>query len=146
MILCIDIGNSRTTFALLKDGKIRSMEHESSRHLSYKHALMALRRLCAGVSSGEITAAGVASVVPFLTTLVVNAAFEATGFVPVVINGATAGIPTSYDKPDSIGADRMCNAAAAYNIAHNAAIVIDWGRRRPSIASARTAHSSAAPS
>src|SRR5208283_5812876 len=86
MILCIDIGNTRTTFALMHDGALRASQHESSRHLSYKRALQALRRLCGGIAPGEITAAGIASVVPFLTTLVGNAANEASGCAPFLIN------------------------------------------------------------
>ncbi len=127
MTLCIDIGNSRTTFGLLENGTVRATEHESSRHLSYKRALLTLQRLLKDIEPGAVTAAGIASVVPFLTTLVVNAATEAVGRTPVVISADASVINTKYDDPNSVGADRLCNAAAAYLAAQGAAIVVDCG-------------------
>jgi type III pantothenate kinase len=127
MTLCIDIGNTRTTFAVMHNGAVIAHAHESSRHLAFKKAQQAIHALVAGASSDTVSAAGIASVVPFLTTLVINAVKEETQCDPHIINAATAGMRTSYADSASIGADRLCNAAAAFALAQGPVIVIDCG-------------------
>ncbi|HET7152785.1 MAG TPA: type III pantothenate kinase [Candidatus Kapabacteria bacterium] len=127
MTLCIDIGNTRTTFALMQHGAVIAHASESSRHLAFKKAQQAVRALVAGASPGSVTAAGIASVVPFLTTLVVNAVKEEAACDPIIITAETVKMNASYDEPATIGADRLCNAAAAYALANGPAIVIDCG-------------------
>lgn len=127
MILGIDIGNTRTTFALVRDLSIVDEEHIPSGRVTFRRAHEALRKLRDRAPDSTLDGAGIASVVPHLTELVRNAVVEVTGVQPVVVTPLTAGIPTSYATPDAIGADRLCNAIAAFEAVHGGAIVIDCG-------------------
>jgi type III pantothenate kinase len=127
MTLCIDIGNTRTTFAVMHNGAVIAHAHESSRHLAFKKAQQAIHSLVAGAHAGEITAAGIASVVPFLNTLVANAVKEEIKCEPHIITAVTGELKTTYADSASIGADRLCNAAAAFALVQGPAIVIDCG-------------------
>jgi len=127
MTLCVDIGNTRTTFAIVENGIVIASAHESSRHIAFKKAQQAVHRLCDNENAGEISTAGIASVVPYLTTLVANAIKDATGCEPFLVTAASSGIETAYDHSESLGADRLCNAAAAFRMASGSAIVIDCG-------------------
>ncbi|HZV11679.1 MAG TPA: type III pantothenate kinase [Candidatus Kapabacteria bacterium] len=127
MTLCIDIGNTRTTFALVHNGAVIAHAHESSRHSAFKKVQHVVHMLIAGASPGAVSAAGIASVFPYLTALVTNVVKEEMKREPHIISAATAGMKTSYANPAAIGADRLCNAAAAFALAKGPAIVIDCG-------------------
>jgi type III pantothenate kinase len=47
---------------------------------------------------------------------------------PLVVGpGVKTGMPVLYDNPKEVGADRICNAVAAYERYHHACIVVDFG-------------------
>lgn len=127
MILAIDIGNTRTTYALMREMTVVAQDHTPSGRTTFRRALDVIRKLCNTVARDEITAVGIASVVPLLTDLCRNASAEITGRTPIVVSHQSAGLKTGYLAPETIGADRLCNAIAAYHAVSGAAIVIDCG-------------------
>ena len=47
---------------------------------------------------------------------------------PIIVGpGVKTGIPILYDNPKEVGADRIVNAVAAYELYHGAVIVVDFG-------------------
>jgi type III pantothenate kinase len=127
MILVVDIGNTRTTIALMNSGVVAAMDGAPSPRLAFRKALHLVRTLVGQVPGVSITGAAIASVVPTNTTLVANAIMEACSLEPIVVSCATAALNARYDDPESIGADRVCNAIAAHHLTGGAAIVIDCG-------------------
>jgi type III pantothenate kinase len=80
------------------------------------------------VIDGRIDAAIIASVVPPLTELLVNAIRTAYAREPLIVGpGLKTGMPILYENPREIGADRIVNAVAAYERARQAVIVVDFG-------------------
>jgi len=50
------------------------------------------------------------------------------GLTPLIVGpGVKTGIPILYDSPKEVGADRICNAVAAYEKYHDSCIVVDFG-------------------
>ena len=127
MLLAIDIGNTRTTFALMRGTSVIAEEHASSPRLNFRKAREIIRTISVAVPGETISSTGIASVVPTLTDLVRNAADEIVRKPSQLVTSQSARFETSYTAPDTIGADRICNAVAAFHHAKGAAIVIDCG-------------------
>ena len=77
----------------------------------------------------ELTAIGIASVVPPLTERFMGFAHDRLGLEPMVVDAATLKgiLPIEIDRPAEAGADRLCNALAAGIEFGGPAIVIDLG-------------------
>ena len=77
----------------------------------------------------QLTAVGIASVVPPLTERFVEFAQDRLGLEPMVVDAATLKgiLPIEIDRPAEAGADRLCNALAAGIEVGGPAIVIDLG-------------------
>ncbi len=127
MILVADIGNSRTTIALVEGRTTAASVGSPTARLNFRRTIALIRDLAGGARDGGIAGAAIASVVPTHTTLMANAIQEACGVEAVVVSAGTAGIKTTYDDPAAIGADRLCNAVAAHALTGAGAIVIDCG-------------------
>ena len=55
------------------------------------------------------------------------------GFHPVVVGpGTKTGMPIHYDNPKEVGADRIANAVAAYDLYGGPTVVVDFGTGNPS--------------
>ncbi|SMB99982.1 pantothenate kinase [Thermanaeromonas toyohensis ToBE] len=81
-----------------------------------------------GLIPKDIKDVALASVVPMLTQSLVEAAEELFGTKPLVIGpGVKTGMPIRFDNPREIGADRIVNGVAAYELYGGPAIVVDFG-------------------
>lgn len=127
MLLAVDIGNTRTTFAVMRGTAVLAEEHALSPRLNFRKAREIVRTISVAVPGEIVSATGIASVVPTLTDLVRNAADEIVGKPSQLVTPESARLSTSYSAPDTIGADRICNAVAAYHHTKGPAIVIDCG-------------------
>lgn len=109
MRLAIDIGNSRTKFALFSEGElVRHVDHPTNESSSSGWQ-RALESFC---GSDAVERAGIASVVPAMTAILSGALHP---LIPLVISARMA-LPFSlqYETPDTLGADRIAAAAAAW--------------------------------
>ncbi len=131
MLLAADIGNTQTVFglfegeALLADFRVAS---PPARSVDEWGAV--ITHLCAlrGIETGAVDAAVLCSVVPPLTSQVVEAIKRYFGIDALEIGpGVRTGVPILYDPPHDVGADRIVNAVAAYHRAGGPAIVVDFG-------------------
>ncbi|MGH2772917.1 MAG: type III pantothenate kinase, partial [Actinomycetota bacterium] len=76
----------------------------------------------------DLTGVVIGSVVPAATSSAVKMARRFCRLEPVVVGpGTRTGISIATDDPREVGADRVANAAAAYEQTGGPAIVVDFG-------------------
>src|SRR4051794_41250327 len=77
---------------------------------------------------GDISGVAVCSGVPMITAALREMAERYFGFPPLVLEpGVRTGMPILYDNPKEVGADRIANAVAAYELYGGPSIVVDFG-------------------
>src|SRR5690349_9313857 len=135
MLLTIDIGNTNFTLGVFRGDtlahiwRLATLRERTSDEIGlFITQAMAQQRLVVGALDGVI----ISSVVPPLTAPTSLAVEEYCGKRPVVIeNGLNIGMPVLYDKPSDVGADRVVNAVAAYDMYgrawHRPLIIVDFG-------------------
>jgi type III pantothenate kinase len=131
MLLAIDIGNTNITLGLYAGDTLGSRWRLSSRLEKMPDEcgsmmLNLFRR--SGVSPERIHAISMASVVPPLTGVFVEACRKFLECDPLIVDSSiNTGVRVLYDDPAQVGADRIVDAAAAYKIYGGPACVIDLG-------------------
>ncbi|HEY4221195.1 MAG TPA: type III pantothenate kinase [Myxococcota bacterium] len=131
MLLVLDVGNTNTVLGIY-DGTVLKHHFRISTNRSATgdelcELLLSLieRR---GVNPKSIEGSVLASVVPPLNRIVVDALQFAFGNPPVVVGpGTKTGMPILIDNPVEVGADRIVNAVAAWARHKQALIVVDFG-------------------
>jgi type III pantothenate kinase len=131
MLLAIDIGNTHTVFGiyegpkLVADWRVTSMLQRTEDEVGTQVKLFLSD---AGVSADEIRGVGISSVVPNLTDVFSMMAQKYFGVDPLLISSALdLGMKIHYDDPNSVGADRLCNAVAGFTKFGGPLIIIDFG-------------------
>jgi len=131
MLLVGDVGNTQTVLGLYDgDDLVHDFRIESTpnRTLDELHVLLRSLVDVAEVSRDEIEAAIIASVVPAVTETMQRAVSLAFGVEALVVGpGIKTGMSILYENPREVGADRIVNAVAAYDIVDGAVIVVDFG-------------------
>src|SRR5690349_21524354 len=120
MLLTIDIGNTNFTIGVFRGDalahiwRLATLRERTSDEIGlFITQAMAQQHLDVTALAGVI----VSSVVPPLTATTATAVEEYCGRRPVLIeNGLNIGMPVLYDKPSDVGADRVVNAVAAYDM------------------------------
>ena len=133
MLLCIDLGNTNTTFAifagkeLLGDWRIRTDHQKMPDEYG---VLMASLLERAGHPPYGVDGICLCSVVPPLTDIFVRACESFFNVSPLVIRamvGVNIGVKIGYDDPREVGADRLADAAAVFRLYGGPACVVDFG-------------------
>ena len=132
MILGIDVGNTNTVLGLLGPGDgpaILSWRLSSNRERTADEWRALLDPLLGDrVRAGGISAVVIASVVPQVTGPLVSLAHTWAGRTPHVVSAASArAVTIAVDNPHEVGADRVANVVAAWDLIRGAAIVVDLG-------------------
>jgi len=129
-ILTIDIGNTNTTFGLVRGGRVLGCLSLPTRSLSDavvgRAALKLVRRHLA--SKGLLTAVCACSVVASVSRRVRRGCRKALD-VPVYFTGKDIHVPIKnlYRKPRQVGQDRLVGAYAARKFYGAGLIVVDFG-------------------
>lgn len=132
MLLAIDVGNTQTVIGmfegteLVDHWRIATVAERTSDEL----ALMLQQFLGFHGFSFDQQVGGVAisSVVPRVTAALRQMASRYFGSPPLVIEpGVKTGMPILYDNPKEVGADRIANSVAAYELYGGPSIVVDFG-------------------
>ncbi len=125
MDLVIDIGNTSTSLAAIRAGRVgRVLRIEKTAQTPA--AILAVLKQAAGAGCPD--AVGIATVVPALKPLWHDAVLEVFGRPPVFIDHRMPlGVKITYPKPETIGADRLANAAGAVRRYGAPVIVADFG-------------------
>ena len=132
MLLCIDVGNTQMVIGLF-DGaeladhwRIATVAERTSDEL----ALMIQQFLgFHGFAFDEsVTGVAICSGVPRVTAELREMTERYFGYPALVLEpGIRTGMPILYDNPKEVGADRIANAVAAYDLYGGPSIVVDFG-------------------
>ena len=139
MLLAIDVGNTQTVaglfgppdpdnkeFDLIDHWRIVTVAERTSDELA-----LLLRQFLGwhGVTPTEqVTGIAISSVVPSVTAALRQMSERHFGVMPCVIEpGVRTGMPILYENPKEVGADRIANAVAAYDLYGGPSIVVDFG-------------------
>lgn len=131
MLLVIDVGNTNITFGVYQKNKlISTFRIVSALQRTSDEYGMVISDLIErqGVNIDEIEGAVIASVVPNTMHSLVNAIKKYMKKTPLIIGpGTKTGIKINTPNPREIGADRIVDAVAAYEIYGGPVLVIDFG-------------------
>ena len=131
MLLVIDVGNTNISFGVF-DGPtlLHHVRCESARsRTADEYAVMVRQMLILrGADPDRIDSAIIASVVPPLTDTIVELVRRAFQREPLVVGpGIKTGMSILYENPREVGADRIVNAVAAFELVKAGVIVVDFG-------------------
>jgi len=125
MILCIDIGNTNTVFALVEEDKIISKRRISTRvDMTADEVEMFIRFFF----KKDISDIVISSVVPPLNSVIRDACLSFFEKEPLIINCRMEfGISILYDEIERLGLDRIINVAGAFDRYKKGVVVVDFG-------------------
>lgn len=131
MLLAVDIGNTNVTVGAFDGDRIaaRWSYATDSRKTEDEHVLLISGLLATkGVRPGDVDATVMCSVVPPLTRVIRKALTDLFGSEPLLIGpGVRTGIRVNYDRTQDVGADRVVDAVAAFNLYGGPDVIVDFG-------------------
>lgn len=131
MLLVVDVGNTNIVYGLFRGTElVHQFRVESGRGRTADEYAVTLRQLLAmhNIEASAVKAAIIASVVPALTDPMIALVRRAFGHEALVVGpGIKSGMPILYENPREVGADRIVNAVAAYEVTKGPVIVVDFG-------------------
>jgi type III pantothenate kinase len=131
LLLTIDVGNTNTVLGVHDDAVL--LEHwrlTTRREQTADEYGILVRNLfqSSSIDTEQVGGVVLASVVPPLTSVLVELSREYLGHDPLVIEpGVKTGMPILYEPPGDVGADRIVNGVAAYAAYGGPVIVVDFG-------------------
>jgi type III pantothenate kinase len=134
-LLAVDVGNTNVVFGVFDlaragaDGLRAHWRLETRRGRTADEYAATLSQLfaLAGVP-WKIDGAIVATVVPPALFAVEDLLKRHLGVTPLVVGqGVKSGMPILYENPRDVGADRICDAVAAYERYKQGCIIVDFG-------------------
>ncbi|MBZ0251730.1 MAG: type III pantothenate kinase [Candidatus Methylomirabilis sp.] len=131
MLMVIDVGNTNIVFGVYEGDKlVREWRIGTVRDRTSDEYGVLLRSLYAtgGVEPAAVKDAIIASVVPPLTNTIADLCRTYFKIDPMIVGpGVKTGMPILYDSPREVGADRIVNAVAAFELFKAACVVVDFG-------------------
>jgi type III pantothenate kinase len=131
MFLAIDIGNTNITLGLYEGDQLGPRWRLTTGHgktADEYGAIMTGIFHHAGINPDQISTVAMASVVPPLTATFVDACTRYLQCEPMVVDGTSnTGVRICYEDPAQVGADRVVDAAAAFQLYGGPACIIDFG-------------------
>jgi type III pantothenate kinase len=136
VLLVIDVGNTQTVVGLYDAGdrshqlldhwRLATRAERTSDELAlFLRHLLETRGLDL---SADVQGVAVSSGVPGITFELRRMCERYLQVEPVVLGaGVRTGMPVLYDNPKEVGADRIANAVAAYDLYGGPTIVVDFG-------------------
>ena len=131
MILTVDVGNTQIEIGifrqdeLLKSWRISTgIDRTEDEYMTFFHHFLVME----GISYKEINGIALSSVVPnqtFIFEKMFRKYFKIKALI--VDHTVNLGIKILYSNPAAVGADRLCNAVAAYQRYKQSVIIIDFG-------------------
>ncbi|MBQ9118529.1 MAG: type III pantothenate kinase [Lachnospiraceae bacterium] len=131
MLLVIDVGNTNITLAVMENGEVVGSFRLTTKtpRTSDEFGLQVLGLLGArGIVKEKIEDVIISSVVPGVMYSLQSGIIKYLGKTPLVVGaGVKTGIRIVTGNPREIGADRIVDAAAAYELYGGPVFVIDYG-------------------
>jgi type III pantothenate kinase len=131
MLLAADVGNSETVLGIYEAEHL--VEHwrlqTVAGRTSDEYGVLVRSLLAqAGHAPSEVDQVALCCVVPPVLPRWVDMATRVFGIEPLVVGpGVRTGVSVLYEQPRDVGADRICNAAAAFERFHASCVVVDFG-------------------
>lgn len=131
MLMTIDIGNTNISLGVYQGDVLGPGWRVSTDHQrmpdEYGLQLDGLLKH-GGLNPEDITGVCLASVVPQLTGVFLQACQEYLNLTPLVVDaGVKTGVRVLYETPKAVGADRIVDAAAVQHLYGGPACVVDFG-------------------
>ncbi len=131
MILVIDVGNTNITYGVYKGKELvatfRMTTKQPRTSDEYGMNIMELLRIHS-VDKKDLEGTIIASVVPNVMHSLTGAVTRYLGTAPLIVGpGVKTGIKVVTENPRQIGADRIVDAVAAYEIYGGPVLVLDFG-------------------
>jgi type III pantothenate kinase len=132
MLLAIDAGNTNIVFALYEGDKMRAqwravtqVSRTADEYAVWLSQLLALE----GLTFADITSAIIATVVPAVLFDLRQLCRKYVKAEPLLVGDPALDIGPrpNVDRPETVGADRLCNTVAAHDRYPGAVIVVDFG-------------------
>jgi len=122
----LDVGNTSMHVGVWTDRSVVDVSHlESGNWMELRQALEGLR---SNPQHARLVAAVVACVVPDALDAVEAAVYDALDLrVQVVGRDVPLPLKVALNRPEAVGADRVCSAAAAYEKVQGMCTVVDFG-------------------
>jgi len=131
MLLGIDVGNTNITLGVFRDEKLKGTFRMTTKaaRTSDEYGIYICNLLeHNGVDPKRIEAVIIASVVPDIMYSLNSAIIKYLKKEPIIVGpGIRTGIKIITENPRQIGADRIVDAVAAYEIYGGPVIVVDFG-------------------
>ncbi len=131
MLLVIDVGNSNIVLgvydgsSLIHDWRIAT--DKARTHDEYGILINQLFRL-SGIDPNTVDGIIISSVVPPLTGVLELLARKYFNTIALVVGpGIKTGMPIHYDNPKEVGADRIVNSVAGFELYRSSLIIVDFG-------------------
>lgn len=131
MLLCIDLGNTNITFGLYDGDDLHCHWRIKTDHYKMpdEYGILLFNLFAhAGHRPQDVTGICMCSVVPPLTGIFEQMCSLYFGQAPLRVDvGVKTGVKIRYDNPHEVGADRVVDAAAVYQLYGGPACVVDFG-------------------
>jgi type III pantothenate kinase len=135
VLLVIDVGNTNVSLGVFDyaDGQGHLSQHwrvSTHREQTSDELVITLSSLFAteGRTTSEITDVILSSVVPPVVPIWERVSSKLFGQPPQIVGpGMRTGMPVRYENPHEVGADRIVNAVAAFEIYGGPIIAVDFG-------------------
>ena len=131
MLLTVDVGNTNITLGVYADDELVGAWRVGTVHgrMPDEYGLQFVGLLRhKGIEAEQLHGAALASVVPPLTTTIMEALDRYLGQTPLVVGaGVKTGVRIKYEDPKAVGADRVVDAAAVQWLYSVPACVVDFG-------------------
>jgi type III pantothenate kinase len=131
MLMTFDIGNTHTVIGLYDGEDLKSHWRMSSTIPRTEDEFWFTTKgflSSEGFSDTQIDGAAIASVVPHLTDTVSSMVKRYLNLEPLIVSAKSCSfLDIRYSTPETVGADRLCNAVAGYAKYGGPLIVVDFG-------------------
>lgn len=131
MLLALDIGNTNITIGLFHQNEIEGTFRMTTKipRTSDEYGIFFYNMLHSkGFRREEVDAAIIASVVPDVNHHIINGLIKYFNVNPIVVGpGIKTGIKIAIPNPKEVGADRIVDAVAAYELYGGPVLVVDFG-------------------
>lgn len=130
MILTVDIGNTNITIGMFKEDKVVGTFRMTTNILrtSDEYGIFIKDAILAKGFDGEVEGVIISSVVPNIMYSFENGIIKYFNKKPIVVGvGTKTGIRIEARNPSEVGADRIVDAVAAYDLYGGPVLVIDYG-------------------
>ena len=119
MKFALDIGNTQTKLGIFNNLELI--------HSDYFNDNKKIEEKIKRIKEFKPSTVIISSVVPILTEKYKKVIFEILNINAFIINNKNCNVNLKVQKPETVGADRICNVMATIKIHKSPAIIIDFG-------------------